>query len=230
MKKILLSAWLLVLLTGCNTITKQSFNSAANQHLQQIALVKPPNVDQVEVSTLQHVGASFGLVGGLIAAADMTTKTNKYNAIAGLFDWDGYVHQQLYTALVNAGYEVRSVNLRTPKQQTLQYLKKYPELPTDAAMDYYFSVGQVAAGSTTPYVPTVVLHTRLVDTRKKAVLYEQHFNAGLPIDKKMAYIPNNHEYRNAADLFKHAEDSKEALKFGIQQVAQQLTNELSKQK
>lgn len=217
---------LVSILAGCNTITKQSFNSAANQHIRKIALVTPPNVDKVDVTVIQHPGSSFGAVGAIIAVADMTSKTNKYNKVAGLFDWDGYVQQQLASALVNAGYEVRAVNLRTAKQQAPKYLKKYPDLPSDAVLDYYFSVGQVAAGASTNYVPTVLLHTRLVDTRKKAVLYEQHFNAGLPVDKKMSYIPINHEYRNVHELFSHAEESKDALKVGIQELAQQLANDL----
>ena len=74
----------------------------------------------------------------------------------------------------------------------------------------------------------LLLHARLVDTRKKTVLYEQHFNAGLPVDKDMTYIPINHEYHNVANLFKHTEESKEALKIGMQQLAQRLADDLKK--
>lgn len=228
MKKIILGLALISTLFGCNTTHKQSFNSAANHSLQQIALIKPPNVDQVNVNIIHHVGTSFGLVGGFIAAADMQTKTNKYNKVAGTDDWDGYVHQQLALALTDAGYEVKSLNLRTEKQQSPKYLKNYPEVNADAVMDYYFSVGQVAAGATTSYVPTVILNARLVDTRKKAVLYEQQFNAGLPMGNEFTYIPIQHEYQNIHELFNHAEESKQALKDGIQQLARHLANDLKK--
>lgn len=228
MKKALLFLALSFSIAGCHTVHKQTFNSAANASLKQITLIRPPNVDEVSVNVLKHAGESFGLVGGLVAVADMQTKTKKYNQVAGLYDWDGYVHQQLALALSDAGYEVKSLNLRTNKQQSPKYLKNYPEIQTDAVMDYYFSVGQVAAGSTTNYVPTVMLNARLVSTHKKVVLYEQQFNAGLPMGKEFSYIPIQHEYHNIHELLSHAEESKQALKNGIQDLTQSLANDLKK--
>ena len=228
MKKILFSLLMLIFLAGCTNLQKQSFNSGANQHIQQIALINPPHVGQVDVVVIRHTGSSFGVVGGLIAVADMRTKTNKYNKLVGTFNWDSYVHQQLASALMNDGYTVKTIKIRPDTPAAAKYLKKYPEVASDALLDYYYTIGQVASGSTTSYVPTVTLHARLVDPRKKSVLYEQHFNAGLPLDKKMSYIPINQEYRNIADLLTNSEQSIEALKQGIQQLTQQLATDLKK--
>lgn len=228
MKKIILSLLLFGLLSGCVNLQKQSFNSGANKNLQQIVLINPPPNPEVGVVILYHAGRTFGLIGEIAAAADMQAKTKKYNQAIGPFNWDGYVHQQLANALMQEGYAVKTANFRPIKPNNAKYLKKYPEVATDALLDYYYSVGQVASGVTTSYVPTITLHARLVDPRRKTVLYEEHFNSGLPLDKKMTYLPMNQEYKNINDLLANSEQSKEALKLGIQQIAARLASDLKK--
>ena len=79
MRQFILIITALFIITGCASVPKQAFNSEANANLQQIAVANPPAVDQVEVRILTHPGQSFGLIGAMVAEADMAAKAGRYN-------------------------------------------------------------------------------------------------------------------------------------------------------
>ena len=226
MKRIILGLFFASLLFGCAS-HKQAFNSNANQHIREIALANAPTVDTVNINIIRHAGSSFGLIGGVLAAVDMNKKTAAYKQAAGDFPWNEYVGEQLSLALSNTGYQVKSLKIRSESNNHFKYLKSYPALPADAILDYYFSVDHTAMGATTNYVPTVRLNARLVDTRTKALIYEQQFNTGLPLDKQAVFIPATQEYKNIKQLLAAAQPSQEELKIGIQKIAQRIAHDLS---
>ena len=71
-----------VVLSGCATpIPKQEFNAEASSHIQKVAFTRYEEQKEIGVVVVAHAGASFGLIGGLVAAADQSSKQGKYDAI-----------------------------------------------------------------------------------------------------------------------------------------------------
>lgn len=239
MKKLLVISLFTMTVAGCaNTLPKQAFNSSANAHVERITIIQAPQVDKVAVEMLVHPGQSFGLIGAVAAISDMSNKTKLYNKALGADqNWNVYAQEQLSQALTNAGYKVNTVIVKrlpiTPfATKQPEFLKTYPALETDAILDYYFTVTQLAAGATTSYVPTVNLSTRLVNNKNKTVIYQSQFNAGLANqyqDKAIINIPTSTEYHNISELNANASSSADALKQNIQQIAQRIASDLTKQ-
>lgn len=217
-------------ISGCSSVPTQTFNAEANANIQNIAVVNPPVVDEVNVQILTHPGQSFGIIGGLVAAADMASKTSRYNeSLQSKFDWDSYITQQIRSEIGRVGYKVSTASLRKPGSKEMSFVDKYGDLPADAAFDFYYSVGQLASGATTNYVPTVRLRARLTDLKSQSVVYEQQFSAGLATNQEEINFPSGgKEYPNIATLVANSPESVEALKVGIQQIAKRIASDLAK--
>jgi hypothetical protein len=61
------------LLAGCAEMPKQAFNARKATQLKRVVLVHPENQTEYATDIVNHPGVSFGLIGGLIAAADIQT-------------------------------------------------------------------------------------------------------------------------------------------------------------
>lgn len=228
MKRLFLLFVLTLAVSGCASTPKQSFNAAANTHIKQVAVITPPAIDEVQVMMLAHPGTSFGLVGGLIAAADMQAKTSSYNKALGSTkpDWSAYAQQQMTAELQKVGYKVETLNVRQKSDK--EYLAKYPASNADAFLDYYLKLAHLAAGPTTNYVPTSSMNVRLVDAKTQKVLYEEELAAGLANNKAAVNFPASKEYKDSPTLNAHARESTEALNQGINQITQRVASDLKK--
>lgn len=228
MKRLVMLSMVAVLTVGCASTPKQSFNAAANTHVKKVAVINPPAVERVNINILAHPGSSFGLIGGLVAAADMESKTGSYNQALGANkpDWGAYTQQQMTSALQSAGYSVESLAVR--QKGDTEHLSKYPSTTADAFLDYYFGVAHLAAGPTTNYVPSVNLNVRLVDAKKQTVLYEESLSSGLTTNTATTAASAPKEYKNMAELNANAAESAETLKQGITQITQRIGKDLKK--
>jgi hypothetical protein len=232
MKRLVLPVLIGVVLSGCATVPKQSFNAAANTHVKKVAVIAPQSVENIAVDMVSHPGTSFGLVGGLVAAADMHAKTSSYNNALGSAktDWKSFSQQQVADELKKKGYEVETVDIR--KKTDTDYLSSYPSTMADAFLDYQLRVAQLAAGPTSNYIPTTSMKVRLVDAKNQKILYEEALVSGLSSDasnQTISLSPANPQgYKDIAELTAHAQESTAALKQGIQQMAQRIASDLKK--
>lgn len=65
-------------LTGCaQPLKKQAFNRETAKDINTVVLTRADNQEEYQAYMLGHPGMGFGLIGGLVAAADMQGKTNK---------------------------------------------------------------------------------------------------------------------------------------------------------
>lgn len=232
MKKLFLILTLSLFATGCATVPKQSFNKEANKDVKSISLINTPAIEKVNVSMLHHPTASFGLIGGIAAALDTNAKTTDYNTAikAHKTDWNAYAQQQIKSQLEKNGYQVKVVDARKAENKKMAYLEKYPKVTTDAILDYHFSVGHLATGATTPYVPTVVLQARLSKAKDKSVIYEDQFSAGNPVagGKAVALGAGTKSYQNVTALYAKPAESVTELKMAINKIATRLGQDLRK--
>ena len=221
-------------LSGCATLPKQEFNRAANQNIKSITLLEPAGTDEYQVRDLGHIGNSFGLIGALIAEADIASKSHRFTS--AMVGKDYHVLEEfrdtLKTALEKDGYIVHVVPVK--RGQPDDFLEKYNAVASDddAILDTAVSSGYLCATMTTDYIPYVRADVRLVKRTSGEILYreivsygyeipyDQHNNA-VSIAAKGDYAFNDFDALTAS-TDKALAGMREGLPLVVQQVAHDL--------
>jgi uncharacterized protein YceK len=232
MKKIAFIFIVSILFSGCASTPKQSFNKEQNKDIKSIALINAPYVDGVPVHILHHPGTSFGLIGGMVAIADMNAKTASYKEKTKdqSIDWNEYTKNQIKTQLEKNGYQVKLVQQRGAKAKAQEFLTEYPKTDTDAVFDYKFLVRQLATGAGTAYIPTATLQARMIKSSGKSIIYEEQFNAGNPsiAGDGVKLGTDSKGYKNIDELNQHPAQSMNELKQAVDKIAQRIGHDLRK--
>lgn len=170
-----------LLLTGCATkFEKQAYNSEASTGIKKIAVQQWNDLDEYGVRVLNHPGMSFGLIGGLVAAADTAAKTKRLNDVLDpkntKLTADFYA--KALPRLRQAGYEVVAVPVKrgakpADAKETVRVIKDQ-----DAFLLLTFEAGYLAAGASTAYYPFVAMTAELNDSKSQAVLYKEAYHYG----------------------------------------------------
>lgn len=166
---------LALLLSACASFPQQAYNRPANTAVKRIAIVTPAISSKSSAWLAVHPGASFGLVGGLVAAADISSKSNRLTEVvqAEKFDQTQFFIEALQKELQTKGYETVVVAVDRDREK-FEFLETYPAIAgSQAVLDMYSgSYGYMAAGVATPYRPTLWLASRLVSASDStAVLF-----------------------------------------------------------
>jgi hypothetical protein len=170
-------------LSGCVTIDRQGFNREGNGHIKSIAVLKAPRPAEYSVNIIHHPGVSFGLIGGLAAAIEISTKTS---GLTEKINATGFDAAQVLTDAVMAElqkdsrFKLIAVDEDHHSGKTT-FLEDYARLDNqaDAVLDFVPKVmGYWAASHTTPYYPTLSVAVRLVDLHSKNVIYNSLFVYG----------------------------------------------------
>jgi hypothetical protein len=169
-----------VLLSGCVTLPPQQ---AFNRDVAQIRTIHVMPLDETEVrlSFLNHPGMNFGLIGGLIAASDITSKENKLQELiaASSLDHIAVFREELTQAMQARGYELRWSDpvVQTGKvaRDSWGLRKAYAAIEgADAQMDLgliFAGYATSGAGDASPYRPAVHVAARLLDPSGKQNLF-----------------------------------------------------------
>ncbi|WP_029889733.1 hypothetical protein [Polycyclovorans algicola] len=179
LQNLLLAVLTLGLLSACASLPQQAYDPADRQQIKTIGLLTPSMASDLDVRMMIHPGASFGIVGALIAEGDMSKKSEKFSASvrAHNFSAQREMAQYITAALQRAGYTVVpvSVNRDIGEQTFMESYAIANSPPVDAYLDLYTTlVGYTAAGATTAYRPTVRLGAKLVRAGDQQTLYTDH--------------------------------------------------------
>jgi hypothetical protein len=233
-----MAAVLVVALTGCagNAVKPQAFNREAHTNLKTITVLEMPKVEP-SVLMMNHPGSNFGLIGGLIAAADMSSMEGKLQATAKQagFEPIPYFKERLTAEMLRKGYTVQWPNplVETEKTERAPFRKTYQSLQNaDAQMDINMSfIGYVAAGAgkDAPYRPVVSLAARLVSADGKEYFYSDHFayNNVFNIQDAVVIEPApQYVYPKFTDLHNAGTTAVDGLKQALDSVAAELVKQL----
>jgi len=221
-----------VLVTGCAQMNKQAFNNQANVSLKSLAISQPRIQDEYETIVLGHPGMSFGLIGGLIAAADMQSKTNKLTAV---IEPKELKLQERFTSklaenLTKVGYTTEVVNI--PKDvgddQVVNFVKK--NASTDAIITLKVRGSYMAAGPSTDYLPYIFINAKM-HAKTGEILYEDNFTYGYAAQNmKSVHFASDPSYRfNTIDnLTADPAKTRESLIAGIDGIVDQIVLDLKR--
>lgn len=229
--RLLVSILMGLVLFGCASTPKQSFNAEANKNIKSIALLSGKEAKKARVVIFAHPGYSFGLIGAAVAAANIHKKENEYNtAIKGLnFDWNKYIHTELKRKLEEKTYSIYT--LTSDKEYDSQGLSEsFPETDAAAILNYSLSVGQYSTSMKTPYIPSALLNVRMVNSQSKAILYEEQFIGGHSgyQQNDRVHITTECSYADMVALKADPQGSIDAIKIAVDKVIDRVVHDLKK--
>jgi hypothetical protein len=217
-------------LSACVSVPNQPYNKAANAHIKKIAVVAVPNPGEYEVSILHHPGEGFGLIGGLIAASDASSKTKTFSGqeVVHLLALGNEMTAALTEAF--AASNIQTVVVDAGNAPRTGFVKDYPSAECDAFLDVAITVaGYRAQYASTPYLPMLFAPVRLVDARNKTVLYTTEvFMTDGPIPKGGTQLPpdTGYAFTDFAALTGDPEKAAKGLKEAARRIAGQIASDL----
>lgn len=182
----------LAALAACSTFPTQEYNKDANAAVHVIAIAPIGMPDEPQVTIVNAVGNSFGLIGALVEAS-RASNASKEAATAlqtGNFAYKTYLPVEIDNGLKADGFQT----IVLPGTRTGADAQKFlatlpPATGADAVLDIYVTyIGYVAAGATTPYHPAVHIQAQLTDLKTNKVLFADQvfYNNFLPKQAKKA--------------------------------------------
>ncbi len=154
----------------------QPYNRALHQHIRHIGLLSPGVEEDLQVRIVNPAENNLPLLGPLVAEGVAASRSSRFEALARQqgFSNRATMTDSLQAALEQAGYTVSRIVLERPDER---FIRRYADYPgVDALLDTYGThAGYYAAGSSTPFRPTVFLGARLVDARSRTVLFSDSF-------------------------------------------------------
>ena len=181
---------------GCAGIQRQAFNKDANQDIKRIGIIEQIEREKYCAENMGHAGASFGLIGGAIALADMAAKRNAFTELmrARSFKAVSEFQEMLLTQLEAAGYSVKMIKVPRTKHALLEKYEGLDE-DVDVYLDFILDAGYVCASSASDYIPHINLITRLVKRGTNEILYQEVIYYGYKLMAKgAACLPADQQY------------------------------------
>lgn len=226
---------LVVMLVGCAApMKKQAFNRDAAGHIKSVVIAHTPNQDAYEAMVVNHPGMSFGLIGGLVAAADMQAKTSR---LTNALNPAETRLQERFTAklregLEKAGYQCTVVALPKDAKEEQVFALAKEKGSGDAVLAVHLTGAYWAAGPTSDYFPRVHAKVRALDAAKGGVvLYEDTFSYGYAeTQMQTVHMASDAQYRFASmeTLVSDPNKTREGLYNGLDAIVAQIVADLKK--
>lgn len=221
-------------LGACSSVHHRALDPSDRQEIRTIGLFTPAVPADVDVRMNVHPGQSLGVIGTLVAKRDMHGKQDDFRRIVRGEGFDSYQSftPQLVAGLEDAGYTVKLIPMFRDLDSG-EFLRQYPENDgsVDAYLDLYSDmVGFAAAGGTTPYRPSVLLHVRLVSARDRTILYQDAiaYNAFGDGDGAVTLPPApQYAFQGFDALMENPRKALEGLKIAMQETGRALARLLS---
>lgn len=218
-------------LVGCATVEKQAFNKEAATNIKTIAVTERTGEETYNVSIIAHPGVSFGLIGGLIAAADMQAKSTKLTAA---LDPTQTRLQQIFAkklaeSLSAAGYQTQIVPVAKDVEDKEVLNTVRSKISADALLTVSVEGNYVAAGPASDYFPYVVVRVLGTDVKNGQKLYQDTITYGYNFPTtKTVHLPGNTEgrFKNIDALVADSNRAREELYLGINAIAAQVAADL----
>jgi hypothetical protein len=239
LRGLIAAALTVVVLTGCISMPKQqAFNRQSHASVKTIAVL-PTHKTNTSVFMLHHPGASFGLIGGLIAAGDQASKEKRFREVMeqARFEPLAYFRERLDAHLVGRGYTLvwpqSQVETGKVARGMFGLRKTYaPIQAADAQLDVNFGfVGYAAAGAGdgAPYRPTATVGVRLVSPDGQQNFYSDYVAYNNVFNLKDAVTLEadaKYSYPGFDDLHSAGPVAVDGLKAAIDSVAAEVARQL----
>lgn len=218
---------------GCANVERQAYNREAATHIKKVAVTKRTGAESYDIVIVAHPGVNFGLIGGLVAAADMSSKSTRLTTAlnpeqTALQD---RVATRLVDALILGGYESEALSLDKGVDTKSAFSTLRPQLKCDALLALEISGSYIAAGPSSDYVPFVRVKVLQTDATSGQVLYQDTVTYGYTHQHlKTVHLPADGKYRfKDMDALVAAPDlAREGLYAGVDAIVAQISSDLKR--
>jgi hypothetical protein len=222
------------LLAACAPMKKQAFNRDAGTRIATLVLVQWPTEDGYHAEVVAHPGASFGLIGGLIADADNSSKGTSLTTAVKPQETRlrERMTARLQEHLAVAGYS-SNVHVLPPGTRNDERLVDSVKANAqgDALLIVFVRAGYKAAATSTEYIPELTTYVKAVDYASKAVLYEDRFSYGYttPQSQEVHFDAGaRYRFANIDALTAEPALARQAWYDGVDLIAAQIATDLRK--
>lgn len=226
---------LVAALAGCaHTVPRQAFNREAATHIKSVIVARGQNQDRYEAAILGHPGMGFGLIGGLVAAADIQSKSNRLTAAINPAETrlQDRFSAKLSDELTRAGYAVTVVTLPNGTKVEDGLTAATQQARGDAVLTVMLFGGYWAAGPSTDYFPRVFAKVRTQETAKGNVLYEDSISYGYAMpNAQTVHLASDERFRfhDMDELTRDPGKTREGLYNGVDAIVAQIVADLRKE-
>jgi hypothetical protein len=225
-------ALLVVTLVGCAGVQRQAFNKDVNQDIRTIGLLEQIEQEKYVIDNIGHPGTSFGLIGGIIAVADITSKRNTFTDLMKEREFNVVeeFQEMLATELEKTGYSVKRIK---PERKKHALLEKYEGLDedVDVYLDFTLGAGYICASSSADYIPTIHSVVRLVKRGSNEILYQEVIYYGYKFLAKEAACLNadRQYYFNNFEAIKGSPDrAMEGIREGVPLISRHIAESVAR--
>lgn len=220
-------------LVGCATVEKQAFNKEVATNIKTIAVTERTGEETYNVNIVAHPGVNFGLIGGIIAATDLHSKSTKLTAVLDPTQTrlQQMLAKKLAESLSAVGYQTQVV----PVVKTVEDKDVLDTVRSNINADALLTVsveGQyVAAGPTSDYFPYVKVRVLSTDVKTGQKLYQDTITYGYNFPStKTVHLPGNVEgrFKDIDALVADPDKARKQLYMGIEAIAAQIVADLKR--
>lgn len=232
MKKLAVVAALAALvLAGCANTPRKAFNREGAAQIKTVAVVQRSAKESYNVNIVAHPGINFGLVGGLVAAADLSSKSTKLTAALdpAQTELQKKLTARVVEKLTSAGYVASALSVPPTTDDGKAFEAVRGKLSADVLVDLDISGGYTAAGPDTEYLPFLRVAILGKEAKSGNTLYQDLITYGYTHQGlKSVHLESDTSYRfkNLDDLLARSEQARQGLLAGIDLVATQVANDL----
>lgn len=234
MKKSVAVALLAALaLVGCANTPRKAFNREGASQIKTVAVAQRTAKESYNINIVAHPGLNFGLVGGLVAAADLSSKSTK---LTSALDPAQTELQKRLTArvaekLAGAGYltSVLSVAPTTDEGKAFETVRS--KLSADAFVDLNITGGYTAAGPDSEYLPFLRVAILGKEAKSGNTMYQDLITYGYThqgVQSVHLESDTRYRFKSIDDLLAQSDLARQGLLVGIDLVATQVANDLKR--
>lgn len=225
----------LSVLTGCAGVQKQAFNRDAAKHIKTVTVAQQADEDSYGIAILAHPGMSFGLIGGLVAAAEMASKGSQLTTAIDpqKTKLRERLTQRVSQALQAKGYTVTTLQLSKDLddgEKAKEFVKQNAK--TDAAILLRTSGGYTAASHASDYQPHVFVVAEKIELSTGKTLYRDLITYGYSSrgsDAVHLSAPDDAKAGSMDSLLANPDKTRQMLHAGVDAAAQQIISDLAPQ-
>ncbi|WP_345817668.1 hypothetical protein AAGS40_30140 (plasmid) [Paraburkholderia sp. PREW-6R] len=221
--------------TGCSTVRTQPLTHENAASIHSITVIQHRGMEEYRTLIVFNPAMAFGLIGGMVAAADMNAKSTRLTQALdpARTRLQERLATQLAEGLARDGYAVDTVALDSPKDAPAGAKPPADDLPKnlngDAVLSTTMTSGYVSAGPGMPYVPSVRVNVIARRQASGAVIYQNTYAYGYTVGEsdRAVHLDADAKYRfdNIDALVANADEAREALVTGVNAIAERIATD-----
>ena len=219
------------LMACAGPVPKIDITPAALSKIQSVAVVRPPEVKTFTVMNFGHPGMAFGLVGGLIAAGDQSSKQDQLTKVLKEHDIrvTSALAENVAAQLTRQGFQA-TVEDAAWEESEGRFKLPFDNIKSDADVVVIVAptiIGFIATGVTSDYIPTLSAVVTVLGKDRKAPLYRGfHVSGWQPKADGWRHTPAATTFSNFESLMANPSATSRSLNQAASAVAVTIADDL----